>query len=235
NELTSIVTHAGGGRDIAEAAPVAPAARHIAAPELRRAPEPPRAPEPVRAPEPPRAIEPRRAPEPPQAPAPAAEPQRSRIPAPQPARPAADSQERGAGWLSDLLARASRDEEAYRPSAAAPAKPIDSLDALSLDIARMLDHEAVADLWERYRRGERNVFSRRLYTAQGQQAFDEIRRRYRGEREFRDTIDRYINEFERLLSEVGRDDRDGAMARSYLVSDTGKVYTMLAHAAQRFE
>ncbi|MCB1535126.1 MAG: hypothetical protein KDJ44_10480, partial [Rhodoblastus sp.] len=107
--------------------------------------------------------------------------------------------------------------------------------ALSLDIARMLDHDAVVDLWERYRRGERNVFSRRLYTLQGQQAFDEIRRRYRGEREFRETIDRYIHEFERLLSEVGRDDRDGSLAKSYLVSDTGKVYTMLAHAAQRFE
>ena len=44
-----------------------------------------------------------------------------------------------------------------------------------------------------------------------------------------------IQEFERLLSEVARDDRDGSLAKSYLVSDTGKVYTMLAHAAQRFE
>ena len=157
-----------------------------------------------------------------------------RIPEPSPARPAPEPVERGAGWLTDLLARASRDEEGERPAQPAP-KPIDSLDALSLDIARMLDHEAVVDLWERYRRGERNVFSRRLYTLQGQQAFDEIRRRYRGEREFRETIDRYIHEFERLLSEVGRDDRDGSLAKSYLVSDTGKVYTMLAHAAQRFE
>ena len=128
--------------------------------------------------------------------------------------------------LSEI--RAARDE--------APAtKPIDSLDALSLDIARMLDHDAVVDMWERYRRGEQNVFDRRLYTPQGGAAFDEIRRRYRGEREFRDTVDRYIQEFERLLSEVARDDRDGSLAKSYLVSDTGKVYTMLAHAAQRFE
>ena len=233
NELTAIVTRAGRGHDVAEAAPAMPAARHIApapqpAPELRRTIEPPRAPEPVAAPQ--------------FVPPPPAEPQRVRIPAPvAAARPSGESAERGAapaergaGWLTDLLARASRDEEAQRPATPAP-KPIDSLDALSLDIARMLDHDAVADLWERYRRGERNVFSRRLYTLQGQQAFDEIRRRYRGEREFRETIDRYIHEFERLLSEVGRDDRDGSLAKSYLVSDTGKVYTMLAHAAQRFE
>jgi hypothetical protein len=99
----------------------------------------------------------------------------------------------------------------------------------------MIDHEAAADLWERYNRGERNVFTRRLYTMQGRKAFDEVRKRYKSDREFRQIVDRYIGEFERLLSEAGRDDRDQMMARTYLTSDTGKVYTMLAHAAGRFE
>ena len=44
-----------------------------------------------------------------------------------------------------------------------------------------------------------------------------------------------MQEFERLLTEVGRDDRDGTMTRSYLTSDTGKVYTMFAHASERYE
>jgi hypothetical protein len=48
-------------------------------------------------------------------------------------------------------------------------------------------------------------------------------------------VDRYISEFERLLEEVSRDDRGQAMTRSYLTSETGKVYTMLAHAAGRFD
>jgi anti-sigma-K factor RskA len=79
------------------------------------------------------------------------------------------------------------------------------------------------------------VFSRRLYTAQGQQAFEEIRRRYQSDGAFRETVDRYIQEFERLLTEVSRDDPDSPVAKSYLTSETGKVYTMLAHAADRFE
>ena len=79
------------------------------------------------------------------------------------------------------------------------------------------------------------MFSRRLYTRQGQQTFDEVRRRYRRENDFRDTIDRYIAEFERLLKDVVAEDRDGSVASSYLMSDTGKVYTMLAHAAGRFD
>ena len=88
-------------------------------------------------------------------------------------------------------------------------------------------------MWDRWRRGDNNAFSRRLYTAQGQQTFDEVRRRCRTDAQFRDAVERYTQEFERLLAKVGQSDRDGAQARAYLLSDTGKVYTMLAHASGR--
>ena len=143
------------------------------------------------------------------------------------------------GWLSDLLTRASREEaELPRdggPDDRPPRHTIESLDSLAVDIARMIDHDAAGELWDRYKRGERNVFTRKLYTMQGQRAFDEIRRKYRGDREFMQTVDRYIAEFERLLDEVSRDDRGQVVARTYLTSETGKVYTMLAHAAGRFD
>ena len=161
------------------------------------------------------------------------------------------------GWLTDLLSRASREPDATRSDDRAPMRDdrppmrgddrsgrqddrgqrhsIESLDSLSVDIARMIDHNAAADLWDRYNRGERNVFTKRLYTLQGQKAFDEISKRYRGDREFKQTVDRYIGEFERLLEEVSRDDRGQVVARTYLTSETGKVYTMLAHAAGRFD
>src|SRR5439155_15443621 len=138
------------------------------------------------------------------------------------------------GWMSDLLARASRNENGggkERPARHA----LESLDSLSVDIARMIDHDAAAELWDRYKRGERNVFTKRLYTMQGQKTFDEIRKRYRGDRDFKLTVDRYIGEFERLLDDVSRDDRGAVVARTYLTSETGKVYTMLPHAAGRFE
>jgi hypothetical protein len=162
-------------------------------------------------------------------------------------------------WLSELLTRASRDDGsdssdkdgrgALKPSrpAVAPeqrlSRPddrdirhsIESIDSLSVDIARMIDHEAAADLWERYNRGERNVFTRRLYTMQGRKAFDELRKRCRSDHEFRQAVDRYIGHFEQLLSEVGRNDHGQVLTRTYLTSDTGKLYTILAHAAGRFE
>jgi hypothetical protein len=180
-------------------------------------------------------------------------PARARVDSP-PVAPAGQNgagQGRG-GWLSELLTRASREEDggrgedgstfmprqddrAARPDDRNVRHTIESLDSLSVDIARMIDHDAAAELWERYNRGERNVFTRRLYTMQGQKAFEEVRRRYKADREFRQTVDRYIGEFERLLNEVARDDRGQVVARTYLTSETGKVYTMLAHAAGRFE
>jgi hypothetical protein len=188
-------------------------------------------------------------------------PQRGRVEAP-PVAPPAAPEVRGAAdaaghWLSNLLSRASRDggdssrnDDHGTKSPGSPAtkeqRPlraddrnirsrIESLDSLSVDIANMIDHETAADLWERYDRGERNVFTRRLYTMQGRKAFDELRKRYKSDREFRQIVDRYIGEFERLLSDVRRDDRDETATRTYLTSDTGKVYTMLAHAGGRFE
>jgi hypothetical protein len=187
-------------------------------------------------------------PEPPQA---AARPAPANF-APPPRRDTAAQVAANKGWLTDLLNRASREEdeladEAPRPAPAparvvarpaderTPRHSIESLDSLSVDIARMIDHDAAADLWDRYKRGERNVFTRRLYTLQGQKAFDEIRGKYRADREFRQTVDRYIAEFERLLEDVSRDDRGQVVARTYLTSETGKVYTMLSHAAGRFD
>jgi len=112
---------------------------------------------------------------------------------------------------------------------------LESLDSISVDIARMIDHEAAVELWDRYKGGERNVFTRRLYTLQGQQTFDEIRRKYLRDTEFKQTVDHYIEEFERLLADVSRDDPDSALRKTYLTSETGKVYTMLAHAAGRLQ
>ena len=82
------------------------------------------------------------------------------------------------------LARGATSRPAARRRAPQPARgrrahaaPLDRVARFaSVDIARMIDHDAAADLWDRYKRGERNVFTRRLYTLQGQKAFDEIRK-----------------------------------------------------------
>ena len=156
---------------------------------------------------------------------------------PRRAAPAADAQGAGKGWVSDLLRRASRDDEpaAQAEQGRAPLHSVESLNSLSVDIARAIDHETFIDLWDRYKRGERHVFTRRLYTLQGQQTFDEIRQKYARDQEFRTAVERYVADFEQLLTQVSRNDRDNMLGQTYLTSDTGKVYTMLAHASGRFD
>jgi hypothetical protein len=179
---------------------------------------------------------PRKAPEQPAPPRVVARPAAA-APRPAPTQAEPGPAARGGGWLSDLLNKASAEtvSPARVTKAATVEQGLESLDSISTDIARLVDADAVAEVWDRYTKGDRNVFSRRLYTLQGQQSFDEVRRRYRRETEFREAIDRYIEEFERLLRDVAANGRDSSVAQSYLMSDTGKVYTMLAHASGRFE
>jgi hypothetical protein len=138
------------------------------------------------------------------------------------------------GWLSDLLHRTDAGA-GQAPRGRPPQTPANPLESLSLDIGRLMDRNLASEMWDRYQRGESKAFSKRLYTPAGQKAFDEVARKYRADRGFKQTVDRYIAEFERLLDEVSRDDRGQVVARTYLTSETGKVYTMLAHAAGRFE
>ena len=139
------------------------------------------------------------------------------------------------GWLSGLLNRADSGNEAPprgRPPQA-PGTGGNPLESLSLDIGRLMDRNLAVEMWDRYQRGESKAFTKRLYTPAGQKAFDEVARKYRADRNFKQTVDRYITEFERLLDEVARDDRGPAALRSHLTSETGLVYTLLAHAAGR--
>jgi hypothetical protein len=142
------------------------------------------------------------------------------------------------GWLSDLLSRAdSGDNDREVPRGRGPVLPpataANPLESLSLDITRLMDRGLAAEMWDRYQRGERKAFTKRLYTPAGQKAFDEVGRKYRSDRNFKQAVDRYVTEFERLLDEVARDERGPAVLRGHLTSETGLVYTLLAHAAGR--
>jgi hypothetical protein len=258
NDLTDIVARSGRAFDVSEStlALAAPEPARIAA--VGAGAGRPRAIErPVVAAERPAQAEPTPFPERPRAPAPiprlpetgsaapgfASEPPRPRQPAPGATAPRIappPAAERNNVWLSDLLARASRDEEAIlnqsRGEDRAAPRPSQPLEALGADIARMVDTAGASDAWARHYRGERNAFSpRRLYTAAGQQTYEEIRRRYVNDPSFRDTVDRYTEEFERLATEVARDDPDGSRIKAFYVSDSGKVYTLLGHASGRLE
>jgi hypothetical protein len=138
------------------------------------------------------------------------------------------------GWLSDLLSRSDNGApQQAQPRGRGQQASANPLESLSLDIGRLMDRNLATEMWDRYQRGESKAFTKRLYTPAGQKAFDEVARKYRADRGFKQTVDRYIAEFERLLDEVARDERGQQQLRAHLTSETGLVYTLLAHAAGR--
>ncbi|MGH6833631.1 MAG: hypothetical protein ACRECM_11525, partial [Methyloceanibacter sp.] len=144
----------------------------------------------------------------------------------------------GGQWsVGDLLSRASDSDQGYAGSGqgfGTRAAPPMQTGGLRLDeIARAIDHRTAADVWQRFRAGERGVLGRHIYTLDGQATFDEMARRYDREGEFRITIDRYIADFERLLGEAEAADPEGRMLQNYLTSESGRVYLLLAHASGR--
>tara|TARA_R100000365_G_scaffold3323_1_gene10757 strand:- start:3648 stop:4835 length:1188 start_codon:yes stop_codon:yes gene_type:complete len=240
SELNAIVRAQPGTHEVSNrTTPRTPSARLAAAEPTRRA-EP--APQPVRQPE---VRQPEvRQPEPTRQQAPVATQARpaetqkspserlnealtqSRSNQPQPAPAAAPAAPQEGGWLRDVLRNASASQQAGTQ------RPL-NLSSLTEDIARAIDSDALTAAWNRYQDGESGAFNRRLYTITGQSTFDEVRRKLQRDPEFSRTASAYMNEFEQLLGEAANGPNGMQQTFNQLVSNRGKVYTMLAHASGR--
>ena len=164
--------------------------------------------------------------------------------APQRAQASAASAGRDGWKLGDLLARAS-EEEAGRAAAGpppspapqpAPAQQASQSSDVGINvpgIARSLDATTAAAIWSRFRAGQRGIMVRSIYSNEGRGIFDEVQRRCRTEAAFLSTVDRYLADFETVLRDADQQDPSGRLTQSYVVSDGGRVYLFLAHAAGR--
>ncbi len=161
--------------------------------------------------------------------------QRQSRPAPQDNRNVSGAASNERWSLGDLLSRASDDMPIPAPVATSNQSNNDSNNvALDLkNMARAIDMQTATDIWSRLNAGERNTLSRSIYTMDGQVTFDEIGRRFSSDMAFRNTVSRYLVDFEQLLREVDQNDHGGNIVRNHLVSDMGRVYLLLAHASGR--
>ncbi|WP_336294798.1 hypothetical protein [Bartonella sp. CB169] len=147
-------------------------------------------------------------------------------------------------WVSNLLERVSREDTLYDEKSddiavtAVQTKPHPvngSLNSLAAGIVQAINHNAVTDLWKHYRHGQKNIKIEQLYTLSGKTIFEMIKKKYISDVDFRRSINQYITDFEKLLRGVSRNSNSTSSVRKYLTSDTGKVYTMLAHASGRIQ
>ena len=84
-----------------------------------------------------------------------------------------------------------------------------------------------------YLRGDRGIFTRRAVRLLDKHEARQISAVYSEDAEFRETVNRYIHDFEAMLRGI-LSTRDGhALAVTLLSSDMGKLYVALAQAIDR--
>ncbi len=148
-------------------------------------------------------------------------------------------QAQGDGWsLGDLLKRASLDDDAAgsasNPPPSAPDAPSGTLPDVSL-MVQAIDPATANEIWERLRSGQRGILVPSLYPPNARSAFDELCRRYQSEAPLRESIDRFLLDFEHRVRAAEKNDPTGRLVQNHLLSDMGRAYLFLAHVSGRLD
>ncbi len=110
---------------------------------------------------------------------------------------------------------------------------LEALEASSIDIARLLDHQISEREWKAYLDGEHGMFARRSARLLRSEEASAIRERFERDDGFRAVVSRYIHDFEAMLRRVMTGDPAGGLSATLLSSDIGKIYVALAQAIDR--
>lgn len=110
---------------------------------------------------------------------------------------------------------------------------VESLNSSAIDVSKAFANEVTDTAWASYLRGDRGIFTRRAVRLLDNGEARAVAEIYEADGDFRETVNRYIHDFEAMLRSV-LSTRDGhAMAVTLLSSDMGKLYVALAQAIER--
>ncbi len=105
---------------------------------------------------------------------------------------------------------------------------IDSMHSASIDVGKILSDEVNDKAWAAYLKGDRAVFTRRAVRLIGGGETRALTNHYEEDVEFRDSVNRYVHDFEAMLRRVTLDRDGGPMAVTLMSSDMGKLYAALS-------
>lgn len=105
---------------------------------------------------------------------------------------------------------------------------IDSMHSASIDVGKILSDEVDDRSWSAYLRGDRGVFTRKAARLIGSGETRALAAHYESDREFQDSVNRYVHDFEAMLRRVSAERDGGPMAVTLMSSDMGKLYAALA-------
>lgn len=105
---------------------------------------------------------------------------------------------------------------------------IDSMHSASIDVGKILSDEVDDKSWAAYLRGDRGVFTRKAARLIGSGESRALSSHYESDREFQDSVNRYVHDFEAMLRRVSSERDGGPIAVALMSSDMGKLYAALA-------
>lgn len=107
---------------------------------------------------------------------------------------------------------------------------IEDLNSTAIDLNRLMDSEKSQKLWSKYSKGDRGIFVRGIISDDERQARSVISTKYEDDEEFRRYVQRYLDHFEKLLSEANESDPENLLSSTLLSADVGKLHLLLARA-----
>jgi hypothetical protein len=110
---------------------------------------------------------------------------------------------------------------------------MDSMNSAAIDVGKILSDEVDEKAWDSYLKGNRGVFTRRAVRLINGSEARAIRAHYETDREFQQSVNRYVHDFEAMLRRVLNEREAGMMAVTLMSSDMGKLYAALTPAIER--
>lgn len=110
---------------------------------------------------------------------------------------------------------------------------MESLNSHAIDITGALSSEVTDTAWAAYLKGDRGIFTRRAVRLLDSGQARQIAGLYQNDEDFRAHVNRFVHDFEAMLSTMLATPDGNALSVAMLGADVGKLYVSLAQAIER--
>ena len=110
---------------------------------------------------------------------------------------------------------------------------IEKLETTAVDINRIFNPDTEEEIWKKYYNGDTSAFVRYLAKNMTKQQVLEIRKLYEKNMDFRNMVNKYLSDFDVLLTRAKTNERAGILLSVITGADIGKIYYILARALDK--
>ena len=112
---------------------------------------------------------------------------------------------------------------------------VTKLENLSVDINKFFNADEEDDLWKKFYNGDHAVFARNIVKKLNRKQIVKIRDEYERNADFRVLADKYITDFETLITAAQNSERSEVVLAMITGADIGKIYYVVARATDRLK